>query len=149
MHFQTFFLASATLAIAVMAAPIIEPSSLATREASVPRGFFNNNDVGSDVKRGFFINADASGASKKKRVFFNNNDVSCCSKEKRGFFNNNDAGSDVKRGFFNNAYASDASKEKRGFFNNGDSTAEVSKRNEEVDDDGYYYTYTDSNKQRN
>ncbi|KAF7919344.1 uncharacterized protein EAE97_011676 [Botrytis byssoidea] len=100
MHFQTFCLASATLAIAVMAAPIIELSSLATREASVPRGFFNNNDAGSEVKRGFFNNADVSNVSK----------------------------------------------EKRGFFNNGDSTAEVSKRDEEVDDDGYYYTYTDSNK---
>lgn len=87
----------------------------ATHEASVPRGFFNNNDAGSEARRGFFNNADASSASKEKRGFFNNNDVS------------------------------DSSKTKRGFFNNGDSTAEVSKRDEEVDDDGYYYTYTDSN----
>ncbi|TGO58923.1 hypothetical protein BOTNAR_0172g00080 [Botryotinia narcissicola] len=57
-------------------------------------------------------------------------DASGASKEKRGFFNNNDV--------------SDSSKEKRGFFNNGDSTAEVSKQDEV--DDGYYYTYTDSNK---
>ncbi|KAF7893619.1 uncharacterized protein EAF02_001157 [Botrytis sinoallii] len=113
-----------------MAAPIIESSSLAAREAGVPRGFFNNNDVESEVKRGFFNNNDAG--SDVKRGFFNNADASDASKKKRGFFNNNDV--------------SDSSKAKRGFFNNGVSTAEVSKRDEEVDDDGYYYTYTDSSK---
>ncbi|KAF7919096.1 uncharacterized protein EAE98_009416 [Botrytis deweyae] len=146
MHFQSLCFASATLVIAIMAAPIIESSSLAAREAGVPRGFFNNNDVGSEVKRGFFNNADASDASKEKRGFFNNNDAG--SDVKRGFFNNADASgaSKEKRGFFNNNDVSDSSKAKRGFFNNGVSTAEVSKRDEEVDDDGYYYTYTDSSK---
>ncbi|TGO27179.1 hypothetical protein BPAE_0046g00420 [Botrytis paeoniae] len=128
MHFKSFCFATATLAITIMAAPIIEPSSLAAREAGVPRGFFNNNDAVSEEKRGFF----------------NNNDVSGSSKEKRGFFNNNDAGSSEKRGFFNNNDVSDFSKAKRAFFNNGDS-ADASKSDEKVDD-GYYYTYTDSNK---
>ncbi|TEY43459.1 hypothetical protein BOTCAL_0370g00090 [Botryotinia calthae] len=135
MQFQSFCFASAALAIAIMAAPIIESNSLAAREASVPRGFFNNNDAGSDVKRGFFNNGDALVAAKEKRGFFNN-EASDSSKTKRGFFNNDNSVDASKR---------HEAKEERGFFNNGDSVAEVSKRDEEIDD-GYYYTYTDSNK---